>query len=1000
MMQQSDGSIIIDTQINTDGAGVGGRKLQKELGRVIDNAEKAADKVKKAFAKAGAFTYDPQAMEKVFGKTAAQNIKNYVDAIELYGKQAGQVLNKLDSSLQDQTNDYKREIESLSKALKDMEQDGMYFGDEDYDNTYIKLQKVTQALKDYKKELVSPAATPKVVDVSTMSGKIGQLSKELLHLEDKGKGFGDSEYDATAVALKRAQEALAAYKSELFKTDEQRQKEAKSVRKQQEAQEKLNQKLQEAKEKEAAAAAESERLREIGENAKVSNAHIVKLRQELEALENRQKDLQKAGVGVGYKEYNRNAAKIRNLRAQINAYASDTKKASKSTKQMKTSVDQGGKSAKKFGSNMAGLLKRLILFRILRTAIFTAFRSAREGMENIAQYSPETNKAISNVLSSLTQLKNSFATSFSPIAEYASPALVEFISLLSEAVTWTSQFFAALTGKDTYTKATKVEEDYGAALKESNKQIKAQEKANKKLTYSFDELIQAGNKSDQDKTGYVGPTPDQMFTTEEVSNDIKARADAVKEIFSGLFAPLKESWLDNGPEVMQSLTNLFTSAKQLAQDVGASFMQVWNVEGYGKTITDNLLITFANLAQTVANLITQFDKAWVSGDTGTKILRHLGDILVTLSGFFRSASESIKNWAANLDFSPLLKSFDKVLTSVNPVVRAIGNLLLWLLNNVLLPITKWGLEQALPSVFELIAAALDTLCAVIEALEPVGEWLWNSFLQPIGEWTGEIIINALKLLTDVLKKFSDWISENKELVRTITYAILGFFAAWTIIKLVSDIGKLFVALKGFISVMGKVLDSITPVKLALWAIITLAAILYDSWDKMTPTERMISFLLAAASAAGILAVALGAISGAAGALAMGASIAAGIGSAMIAINAGKRQTQSTYSNAGGGRYAKYASAAATYNMPRLATGTVVPPRAGEFAAILGDNKRETEVVSPLSTIKQALKEALAESGGSRDITVIMEVDGRRFGQAVYKANNEEKQRVGVRMVTV
>ena len=48
MMQQSDGSIIIDTQINTDGAGVGGRKLQKELGRVIDNAEKAADKVKKA----------------------------------------------------------------------------------------------------------------------------------------------------------------------------------------------------------------------------------------------------------------------------------------------------------------------------------------------------------------------------------------------------------------------------------------------------------------------------------------------------------------------------------------------------------------------------------------------------------------------------------------------------------------------------------------------------------------------------------------------------------------------------------------------------------------------------------------------------------------------------------------------------------------------------------------------------------------------------------------
>lgn len=698
--------------------------------------------------------------------------------------------------------------------------------------------------------------------------------------------------------------------------------------------------------------------------------------------------------------YNRVKNEFEEYKKRLLGIDGASKKATNSTKKLGIQMKKSQKPTKKYGEALSGVVRRLVMFRLLRSTISLAFRSAREGMENLAQYSPETNKAISNVLSSLTQLKNSFATAFSPVAEYASPVLVEFISLLSEAVTWTSQFFAALTGKDTYSKATKVEEDYGAALKESNKQIKEQEKANKKLTYSFDELIQAGNKSDQGKTGYVGPTPDQMFTTEEVSNDIKARADAVKEIFSGLFAPLKESWLDNGPEVMQSLTNLFTSAKQLAQDVGASFMQVWNVEGYGKAITDNLLITFANLAQTVANLITQFDKAWVSGDTGTKILRHLGDILVTLSGFFRSASESIKNWAANLDFSPLLKSFDKVLTSVNPVVRAIGNLLLWLLNNVLLPITKWGLEQALPGVFELIAAALDTLCAVIEALEPVGEWLWNSFLQPIGEWTGEIIINALKLLTDALKKFSDWISENKELVRIITYAILGFFAAWTIIKLVSDIGKLFVALKVFISVMGKVLDSITPVKLALWSIITLAAILYDSWDKMTPTERMISFLLAAASAVGVLAVALGALSGGVGAAVVAASLAAGIAAATIAIDAGKRKTQSVYRNAGGGRSAKYASAAATYNMPRLATGTVVPPRAGEFAAILGDNKRETEVVSPLSTMKQALKEALAESGGSRDITVIMEVDGRRFGQAVYKANNEEKQRVGVRMVTV
>lgn len=677
-----------------------------------------------------------------------------------------------------------------------------------------------------------------------------------------------------------------------------------------------------------------------------------------------------------------------------------SKKATNSTKKLGIQMKKSQKPTKKYGETLSGVVRRLVMFRLLYSTMSLAFRSTREGMENIAQYSPETNKAISNVLSSLTQLKNSFATAFSPIAEYASPALVEFISLLSEAVTWTSQFFAALTGKDTYTKATKVEEDYGAALKESNKQIKAQEKANKKLTYSFDELIQAGNKSDQDKTGYVGPTPDQMFTTEEVSNDIKARADAVKKIFSGLFAPLKESWLDNGPEVIQSLKNLFTSAKQLAKDVGASFMQVWNVESYGKTLTDNLLITFANLAQTVANLNAQFDKAWVSGDTGTKILRHLGDILVTLSGFFRDASESIKDWSANLDFSPLLESFDNVLASANPVVRAIGNLLLWFLNNVLLPITKWGLEQGLPEVFELIAASLDLLYSVIETLAPTAEWFWNTFLQPFGEWSGKVIIAALKKLVNALLKFSDWIYENQSLVESATVAVLAFFAAWKFLAFLNGVSQIIAKSGELIVMFLKLIDAIDPVALSISGIISLVAVLARNWDKMTPTERMISGLLAAASAVGVLAVALGALSGGVGAAVVAASLAAGIAAATIAIDAGKRKTQSVYRNAGGGRSAKYAYAAATYNMPRLATGTVVPPRAGEFAAILGDNKRETEVVSPLSTMKQALKEALAESGGSRDITVIMEVDGRRFGQAVYKANNEEKQRVGVRMVTV
>ena len=46
------------------------------------------------------------------------------------------------------------------------------------------------------------------------------------------------------------------------------------------------------------------------------------------------------------------------------------------------------------------------------------------------------------------------------------------------------------------------------------------------------------------------------------------------------------------------------------------------------------------------------------------------------------------------------------------------------------------------------------------------------------------------------------------------------------------------------------------------------------------------------------------------------------------------------------------------SIPKLATGTVVPRQSKEFMAVLGDNNRETEVVSPLSTIEEAVSGVL------------------------------------------
>lgn len=728
---------------------------------------------------------------------------------------------------------------------------------------------------------------------------------------------------------------------------------------------------------------------------------------------------EKAGYGLGDAPYDKALAGLQRAKKAMQDYKkkllgvdNEQKKASKSGSKLNKSLKGTEKASRGARMGLGRMLATSILFSTVFRSISAVTSGLKEGMDNLAQYSDDTNKALSMLMSGMTQLKNSFATAFSPLVEYAAPALAQFINLLSQAVTWTAQLLAALTGKDTFVKAVKVQQDYADSLDKTKDETKDAAKETEKAIAPFDKLIQitTGKKKKEDKNELK---PEDMFTTEEVSNDIKLQAEAIKDTLGKLFDPLKESWLENGPQVMSSLQNTFSAIKQLASDVGASFMQVWNVEGYGKAITDDLLITFANLVDTVGNLVTNFDKAWVSGDTGKNILRHLGDIILEITGFFRQASESLKEWSADLDFTPLLESFDRVLVAIRPIVSDVGDLLLWFLNNILLPIAKWGTEQALPTVFDLISAALKTIHSVIDALKPLGVWLWESFLQPLGKWTGKIIISALEKIVEWLTKFSDWINRNQKLVENITLVVLSFFAAWKfaefvtgVYNMVHSISSIISSLGGLVGMIQKVIGALTPANAAFLAIVAvIGSIIYLSsqvakaWDKMTPGEQLATKILAVAGTVALLIAVIAAQLKDPIALAVAGSVAAFAGFTIAGIASSANRRSSTYS---GSAYPMSTYAAVPYKMPMLATGTVVPPRAGMFAAILGDNNRETEVVSPLSTMKQALKEALAESNmssGNQIAKAELILDGTKFGQLVVKFGNNEKNRVGVRMVT-
>ena len=75
----------------------------------------------------------------------------------------------------------------------------------------------------------------------------------------------------------------------------------------------------------------------------------------------------------------------------------------------------------------------------------------------------------------------------------------------------------------------------------------------------------------------------------------------------------------------------------------------------------------------------------------------------------------------------------------------------------------------------------------------------------------------------------------------------------------------------------------------------------------------------------------------------------------------------------------------TSKIPGYATGQVIPTTMKRHLAILGDNNRETEVVSPLSTIEQAVENVLSRNGGPGqeiNIRIPVIIDGKQITEIV------------------
>jgi phage-related protein len=802
-----------------------------------------------------------------------------------------------------------------------------------------------------------------------------------------------------------------------------------------------------------------------------SNQKIKNMVDEVDRYKDRIQSLESQGYYFGDKEYDDTYRKLSQLNNELNAYKrslsgtdGEQKKVASSVKKVGKNADSAKKSMGGFGKTLQ-LLKMSLIFSVAFQALAGATNAIKEGFQNLAQYSQNTNKNLSALQTSLLTLKNSFATAFDPILTAITPALQTLINYLSQAITTAGQFFAVFfNGATTFTKAKDAQVDYAKSL------AKTADEANKSLS-PIDKLNTVSDTGSGSGTAGT-PSPSQMF--EEVPIDSKV-TEFVKNLKTQLeplidaFDRFKVAVAPFANNVGQGLKWLYDNvlvplASWTATELLPTFLDTL---GASFRVLNALLEVFKPYALWLWDNFLQPIAAWTGGMIidGLKLL---ADGLNALADWITNNQETVAKAALLIGsffaafkiaqlimlIAPLLTTLGAFITSgglISTILAGISTVIGALLSPVALITALLGLliysfidlysssESFRESIAELGRTWLDALQPLAEFVGMVLADAWNKILKPIIEFFLKTLLPQLigtfkNLWEKVLIPLANFIGTVLKPVFKILADLLTMIWKNVVLPLANAIGTVLKeAWNGIYEILNKtvipIMGGVINVLQELWKKV-INPIINVLWDNLKPAfetvfdgiKTVINSLKTVLS--GIIKFITGVFTGnwkkawegikdifkgifeglggiAKSAINLVIDIINGlIGAVVSGINAVIEMANGLSFKApeflGGKTYGVNITKITAPKIPKLATGTVVPANYGEFLSILGDNTRETEVVSPLSTIQEAVGNELDRRGGSTggDIVVNVYLSGKQIHTEIVKQDKEYRNQYG------
>ena len=611
-------------------------------------------------------------------------------------------------------------------------------------------------------------------------------------------------------------------------------------------------------------------------------------------------------------------------------------------------------------------------------------------------------------------------------------------------------YASAADGADSLADATQNVTD---STKDSTSALNKQTKALKKNIAPFDELkvigkeaadvisgatktptVKAGN-IDLGNVGQVdyGKLADVSDEADKATSAVGRLAKKLKELgdifkggfFEGLgdYKPMLNELISDLGNIKKYLTDIFTdpdvqkAASEFAKKVVKNLGKITgSIAKVGLTLATALVGGIESYLSKNVDRIKKFIIKMF--DVAGEIADEIGDLSVVFADIFSVFGGQTTQ---NIIGSVIQIISDTVMTAMTltgQMLRDSINLLLTPLqeNAELIKQTIENTLQPIETVITAIAdawqIAMDELIAMYDAhIKPFFDSLanglseiltvflnaYNSYIVPVLDQlaakiseimagpVGDVIHNAIELIgkiVDVLKLL--WESVLVPLVKF----IIGNVAP-QIASALSVVGNVFLELfdsvaevvAGILKALGGVIDFIVGVFTGDWK---------RAWKGIKNIFKGVFEALVGIAKVPINRV-IALING------MIRGIISGVNTAIGVLNHLKIKVPNWVPKIGGSTWGFTIPTITAPQIPYLAKGTVVPRNAGEFAAILGDNKRETEVVSPLSTMKQAMMEALRESGsngGNSPQYITLNIDGHEFIRWLRDQNGQYRNRTG------